>query len=122
MSLLTFENDKTDTFNLDKAYLLDVRDVNGFVLCIDNSLSFTQNAATLLNFGIRDNWLVTFVTSAAVCFFCAERFVGVLKSKLMVQFAIIRLARVFILVLILMRLMLTISYLYVLTLILVFSG
>lgn len=59
VSLLTFENDKTDTFNLDKAYLLDVRDVNGFVLCIDNSTSFTQNAAAFLNFGIRDNWLVT---------------------------------------------------------------
>lgn len=57
-SLLTFEDDKTDTFSLDKPYLLDKNEVNGFVLCIDTSVSFAQGAAALLNFGTRDNWLV----------------------------------------------------------------
>jgi len=57
-SLLTFEDDKTDTFSLDQVYLLDKNEFNGFVLCVDTSVSFTQGAAALLNFGIRDNWLV----------------------------------------------------------------
>ena len=68
-SLLTFEDDKTDTFSLDKPYLLDKNEVNGFVLCIDTSVSFTQGAAALLNFGIRDNWLVKLVFLRPFCFF-----------------------------------------------------
>jgi len=80
-SLLTFEADKTDIFSLDQAYLLDKNEVNGFVLCIDTSVSFTQGAATLLNFGIRDNWLVKLVSFRSFCFIFTDYFAGVLRSK-----------------------------------------
>jgi hypothetical protein len=80
-SLLTFEDDKTDTFSLDQAYLLDKNEVNGFVLCIDTSVSFTQGAAALLNFGIRDNWLVKLVSFRSFYFFFSDYFSGVLRSK-----------------------------------------
>jgi len=79
-SLLTFENDKTDTFSLDKPYLLDKNEVNGFVLCIDTSVSFTQGAAALLNFGVRDNWLVKLVSFRSFFFF-TDYLAGVLRSK-----------------------------------------
>ena len=40
VSLVTFENNKTDTFNIDKEYFLDMCNINSFILCMDNSVLY----------------------------------------------------------------------------------
>jgi hypothetical protein len=57
-SALTFDSDRTDSFDLADTYLLDLYDVDRFDLIIDNEFSRLQ-----LAFATYDNWLVTSVAS-----------------------------------------------------------